>query len=143
MKIKMTGLLGAYSTIIFNSITVRGNIWVEHLNLWGSHGATKCTEGVYCPNTYHPLLMNELKLFAYSTSVMTNYNRLNLATNAFKANKAGLHHFFPGLLFYVYIESPSPKNPGGPHHRPKTPSTDKPEPQKPNLRPQIENPKPP
>ena len=53
--------------------------------------------------------MNELKLFAYSTSVMTNYNRLNLATNAFKANKAGLHHFFPGLLFYVYIESPSQK----------------------------------
>ena len=48
MKMKMTGLLGAYSTIIFNSITVRGDTWVEYLNLWGSNGATKCTEGVYC-----------------------------------------------------------------------------------------------
>ena len=25
-----------------------------------------------------------------------------------------LHHFFPGLFFYVYIESPNPKNPEDP-----------------------------
>ena len=36
------------------------------------------------------------------------------------------HHFFPGLFFYVYIESLNPKK--APHHRPQTPSTENPNP---------------
>mgnify|MGYP001801069213 CR=1 FL=1 len=40
--------------------------------------------------------------------------------------------FFPGLFFYVYIESLNPKKTQkAPHHRPKTPSTVTPNPKNP------------
>ena len=48
------------------------------------------------------------------------------------------HHFFPGLFVYVYIESPNPKNPEGPTHHIKSINW-KPQPQKPNVRPQPQN----
>ena len=45
------------------------------------------------------------------------------------------HHYFPGLLLYVYIESPNPKHPEGP--KPYQLNT---QPQKPNVRPQTQSP---
>ena len=48
--------------------------------------------------------------------------------------------FIPGLFFYVYIESPNPKNPEGPTPQAPNPINWKPQPQKPKIRPQ---PKPP
>ena len=50
--------------------------------------------------------------------------------------------FFPGLFFYVYIESPNPKNPEGPTPQALNPINWKPQPQKPKIRPQPQNPKP-
>ena len=44
--------------------------------------------------------------------------------------------FFPGLFFYVYMESPSPKNPDGPTPQAPNPINWKPQPQNPNIRPQ-------
>ena len=54
-----------------------------------------------------------------------------------------MHHFFPGLFFYVYIENPNPKNPEGPTPQTPNPINWKPQPQKLNIRPQPQNPKPP
>ena len=54
-----------------------------------------------------------------------------------------LHHFFPGLLFYVYIESPNPKNPEDPTPQAPNPTNWKLQPQKSNLKPYPQNPKPP
>ena len=39
--------------------------------------------------------------------------------------------FFPGLFFYIYIESPNQKNPEGPTPQAQTPSTDNPNPENP------------
>ena len=50
--------------------------------------------------------------------------------------------FSPGLFFYVYIESPNPKNPEGPTPQAPNPINWKPQPQKPKIRPQPQNPKP-
>ena len=53
---------------------------------------------------------------------------------------ARAHRFFPGLFFYVYIEGPNPKkNPEGPTQQAPNPINWKPQPQKPNLRPQFES----
>ena len=52
------------------------------------------------------------------------------------------YHFFPGLLFYVYIGSPNPKIPEGLTPQASNPINQKPRPQKPNLRPQSQNLKP-
>ena len=50
--------------------------------------------------------------------------------------------FFPGLFFYVYIESPNSKNPEGPTPQAPNPINWKHQPQKPNIRLQPQNPKP-
>ena len=50
--------------------------------------------------------------------------------------KSTPHHFFQGLFFYVYMESPSPKNPDGPTPQAPNPINWKPQLQKPNIRPQ-------
>ena len=50
--------------------------------------------------------------------------------------------FFPGLFFYVHIESPNPKHPEGPTPQAPNPINRKPQPQKPNMKPQLQ-PKPP
>ena len=50
--------------------------------------------------------------------------------------------FFPGLFFYVYIESPNPKNPAGPTPQAPNPINWKHQTQKPDTRPQPQNPKP-
>ena len=48
--------------------------------------------------------------------------------------------FFPGLFFYVYIESLNPKkNKKATYHRHQIPSTEHPQPQKLTPRPQLEN----
>ena len=59
------------------------------------------------------------------------------------AELPAMHHFFPGLFFYVYIESPNLKKPEGP--TPQTPNSInwKTQPKKPILGPQPQNPKPP
>ena len=49
--------------------------------------------------------------------------------------------FFPGLFFYVYVESPNPKNPEGPTPQAPNPINWKPQPQKPKIRPQPQKPK--
>ena len=41
--------------------------------------------------------------------------------------------FFPGLFFYVFIESPNPKNPEVPTLQAPNPINWKPQPQKPNM----------
>ena len=53
------------------------------------------------------------------------------------------HHFSPGLFFYVYIESPYPKNPEGPTPQAPNPINWKPNTKKPNIRPQPQNHNPP
>ena len=50
--------------------------------------------------------------------------------------------FFPGLFFHVYIESQNPKNPEGPSPQAPNPINWKPQPQKPKIRTQPQNPKP-
>ena len=47
------------------------------------------------------------------------------------------------LFFYVYVESPNPKKPEGPTPQAPNPMNWKPQPQKPNIIPQPQNPKPP
>ena len=51
--------------------------------------------------------------------------------------------FLSFLFFYVYVESPNPKKPEGPTPQAPNPINWKPQPQKPNIRPQDQNPKPP
>ena len=56
--------------------------------------------------------------------------------------QAKQHHFFPGLFFYVYIESPNRKiNPEGPTPQAPNPTKWKPQPQKPYIRPQPQTPR--
>ena len=51
--------------------------------------------------------------------------------------------YFPQVLvFYLYIESPSPQTPEGPTPQTPNPINWQPQPQKPKLRPQPQNPKP-
>ena len=49
--------------------------------------------------------------------------------------------FSDGLFFYVYIETPNPKNPEGPTPQAPNPINWKPQPRKSKIRPQPQNPK--
>ena len=51
--------------------------------------------------------------------------------------------YYLGLIFYVHIKSPNPKNPEGPTRQAPNPINWKPRPQIPNIRPQFQYPQPP
>ena len=91
-------------------------------------------------------------IFRYEEKTTTNHFSQNFHINnsllPAVRQRCFRHHFFPGLFFYVYIESPIPKKPRRLHttgpkpHQLKTP-TPKTQYKTPTPKPQTPNPKPP
>ena len=106
-------------------------MWCNRCNVMHSFKIYKylLTTSIKCEVQYHHSILPEL--LPWSCSVYRSWYQLT----------PGLKHkmwiniceeigtiFFPGLFFYVYIESPNPKTQKAPHHRPQTPSTENPNP---------------